>query len=246
MIRQSCVRKTEVTELLQVEIPDKQTELGADAPLKRVLQSLMSDAGLAWKTLMPFAMKRQSTAGYPYRFFAPGNYEDPDRGFFARILASVELSGSANVIAGIRELMSEAGEKSFRLACGELPGSSQAHRLRVVTAAVPSLLPEHLTRSGIGSRRFDVWRLLWLNACGEKAPAIAKAVQPKFDLARAQYLAEQWDEKSLSDADIKRLRKQHYIDNPVVERNQIFRIRDRAYNALVERIGPHLNQRTAA
>ena len=243
-----AVQDAELNELLQSEIPKKRSDLGPDAPLKRVLQSLMADAGKGFRSLQWFALKRPFAARrYSDRLFAPEGFEDPDRSFFDQIVASVERSSADNLITKVRDLIAEDSELAreatfFQRKAPSLPTADQARRLRVMTGSIPGLLPVYLFRRGIGNDRYKVWQLIWIHACGTlDAPEIAKRLRPKFDPLLEQLTARQFDGKRLSDAELKQAKADHYKANPVVNRNQIFRIRDRAYDALVKRIEPLLD-----
>jgi hypothetical protein len=230
------------TELLR-EISEKRQAIPATA-LKAVLQALMRDGAEAWQQLAMF--DRHLSADYPYRWFIR---RDPRVAYFERLLAFVE----ADAIDDLNDLIREAGlkpgqmmntvtDKSRRKPL-RLPSPEMARRLRIVTLEVPRLLVP-LSRIGIASTEIDLWRLMWMYANGLKAPAIAENLNNarmrdfRRSISLGNLLPDELGEcQPVSKAEI----NETCEAMKPVKRNQIFRVLDKVYTHLADKIEPLLD-----
>lgn len=181
-----------MTELMD-EIAAKRRELGCDEPLTAVLEALLRDAAATWLPLASFGAA--AAARYPFRHFDQARFQpdavrpvyEADERYFDKVVAWLKSSRTAD--ASVRGLVRLAGVK-------ELPSPTMARRLRIVTAEFPRLLRPAATR-GLGSNVRDLWQILWGDANGAMAPALAKRLHVKRN---AVWVARRKAYDQLSDA----------------------------------------------
>jgi hypothetical protein len=237
-------------ELIQ-EIIEKRRALST-VPLKTVLLELVRDAAQAHWSLAWF--DRRLSDFYPYRIFMP--VRSPGKTtYFDRLITFVETNRSGD---DLRDLIREAGLKPGQFigpvdgkrqrTMLELPSSDMARRLRVVTGELPRLLLP-LSKTGIASNELDLWRIMWMHAMGIKAPAIAENLN---EVRRKSFRHGAWvnNQLALNGLEVTKLSKAEINETceamKPVKRNQIFRIHDKVYTHLADRLAPLLNTSTAA
>jgi hypothetical protein len=215
----------EVAELLS-EISQKQRETPG-ASLKAVAQALARDAAMTCAALATFDRVTPGWIFYPHRCFKSAECYQRQYAHFANLVSAIETPDKVGT--NFRALIAAAGYQPK-----DMPSATMARRLRVVTGAMPRLLPPPKSK-GIGSDSAKVWDLLWREARGDMAPKIAEALRPEFVWV-------DW----LSDSENLAQRAEHERDNLPVKRNQIWRLRDWAYDGIVANVERLQAQQAAA
>lgn len=196
--------KTDLSDLL-IEVETKRAEL-CGATTQDVLRDLMRDAASAyWRPSFAMLAGAMFNA-YPFRVFARRS-DQSVFDFCERLLVSIERGG--DTVANVADLAADFRSRSKP---AELPTPNEARRLRVVTAIMPVLIPS--SDRGVAGSPATAWRIIWLSACGLKAPQIAQGLRRS--------------------------------DGDPIKRNQVFRLRDKLYDAIAAKVDDALLTRAAA
>ena len=170
------------------EIHQKKLELPADAPLERVLESLIDDAGRTWGAIAFLSplhsrveMETSVIGAWSYRERCFGRYltqtisDSQCKKFAERFGAIVaELESGSGLPAFVLRAVERAVKRS-------IPEPRLARRLRVVTGFLPSFLAplaQRQTQRGIADDPLRQWTVLMMIAAGAKPDNVAVECAP--------------------------------------------------------------------
>jgi hypothetical protein len=159
---------------LNREISLKRAELGADAPLERVLEALVREAAATWSQVL--LLERRDPARWVKNDRGERWYTTPIRecipAAFVEYFEGRDGPGKAFLQRDAQAFISWVQQRIANLT------PEMLRRLCAVAGDLRSLMRPVAT-TGTGADPALCWWLLWLDACDVTAPDIARALQPR-------------------------------------------------------------------